>query len=218
MKACAVRIIPAMRLLALWCAALALGGCQTSPPTAPPLPSIASSPSALTLSQPIARCGKERWDVKVLTDSDASQIDFSKAQPDTVEHLTRLPAPIRPNARIPTIEMTYFEVHALLVGYKLEGDQDYHLGIASPKNPRVTMIAEVPSPQCAATAVDAAIYKAIRQKIDEAFGPATSKFKRLKTPAKVTIRGVGFYDHLHNQTMVAPNGIELHPVGLFVIE
>jgi hypothetical protein len=28
----------------------------------------------------------------------------------------------------------------------------------------------------------------------------------------VTVTGVGFFDRIHGQTGVAPNGIELHPV------
>jgi hypothetical protein len=34
--------------------------------------------------------------------------------------------------------------------------------------------------------------------------------------ARATIRGIGFFDFLHGQTGVAPNGIELHPVLRFV--
>jgi hypothetical protein len=43
--------------------------------------------------------------------------------------------------------------------------------------------------------------------------PAASSFTQLKGEA--TIRGVGFFDFLHGQTGVAPNGIELHPVLKF---
>jgi hypothetical protein len=40
--------------------------------------------------------------------------------------------------------------------------------------------------------------------------PGASSFTMLN--GKATIRGVGFFDFLHGQTGVAPNGIELHPV------
>jgi len=44
-----------------------------------------------------------------------------------------------------------------------------------------------------------------------AFGqPSSSQFTNLTGTATVT--GVGFFDFLHGQTGVAPNGIELHPV------
>ncbi|MGH9419396.1 MAG: hypothetical protein ACRD3J_05435, partial [Thermoanaerobaculia bacterium] len=44
----------------------------------------------------------------------------------------------------------------------------------------------------------------------EARFTATSSFKTTSTA--VTVRGVGFWDFLHGQTGVAPNGIELHSV------
>ena len=43
--------------------------------------------------------------------------------------------------------------------------------------------------------------------------PNNSSFTHLT--GKATIRGVGFFDFLHGQTGVAPNGIELHPVLRF---
>lgn len=44
--------------------------------------------------------------------------------------------------------------------------------------------------------------------------PGASSFTKLK--GKATIRGIGFFDFLHGQTGVAPNGIELHPVLRFM--
>ena len=43
-----------------------------------------------------------------------------------------------------------------------------------------------------------------------ACGAPTRSFKRLQGTA--TITGVAFFDQIHGQTGVAPNGIELHPV------
>ena len=40
--------------------------------------------------------------------------------------------------------------------------------------------------------------------------PSSSHFTDLNGTATVT--GVGFFDVIHGQTGVAPNGIELHPV------
>jgi hypothetical protein len=44
--------------------------------------------------------------------------------------------------------------------------------------------------------------------------PGGSSFTKLKGQA--TIRGIGFFDFFHNQTGVAPNEIELHPVLRFM--
>ena len=38
----------------------------------------------------------------------------------------------------------------------------------------------------------------------------TSSFK--PTNRRVVVRGIGFFDRLHGQTGMAPNGLELHPV------
>src|SRR2546423_1809893 len=43
--------------------------------------------------------------------------------------------------------------------------------------------------------------------------PSDSDFTSLQGTA--TIRGVGFFDTIHGQRGVAPNGIELHPVLSF---
>ena len=43
--------------------------------------------------------------------------------------------------------------------------------------------------------------------------PSDTSFESLT--GRATIRGVGFFDFLHGQTGVAPNGIELHPVLRF---
>src|SRR5207247_8711702 len=48
---------------------------------------------------------------------------------------------------------------------------------------------------------------ATRAKFDAAY-TATTSFKT----ANVPVTGVGFFDFLHGQTGVAPNGIELHPL------
>jgi hypothetical protein len=57
------------------------------------------------------------------------------------------------------------------------------------------------------------------KKARNAFGdacrvPGSSHFTKLE--GRATILGVGFFDFLHGQTGVAPNGIELHPVLRFM--
>jgi hypothetical protein len=48
-----------------------------------------------------------------------------------------------------------------------------------------------------------------RAKMDARLSP-TSGFKAANLPIQVT--GVGFFDNIHGQTGVAPNGIELHAI------
>jgi hypothetical protein len=72
------------------------------------------------------------------------------------------------------------------------------------------MIAEISEPGCVASG--SPLLEGIRRARSEfdATLHATSLFKTIHVPVRVT--GVGFFDHLHGQTGVAPNGIELHPL------
>src|SRR5439155_21783243 len=102
---------------------------------------------------------------------------------------------------------------------KLEEDRDIHLVIAEPSNPSATMITEFPdADQCsgAVASGSAAEMRTARATLISAFGqPSSSQFTNLT--GTVTITGVGFFDFLHGQTGVAPNGIELHPVVGFIL-
>jgi len=49
--------------------------------------------------------------------------------------------------------------------------------------------------------------------VDACGSLSTSWFTKLR--GNVRIKGVGFWDEIHGQTGVAPNGIELHPVLRF---
>lgn len=55
--------------------------------------------------------------------------------------------------------------------------------------------------------------KAARAAFTNACGTVGSSFVSLS--GKAVITGVGFFDEIHGQTGVAPNGIELHPVLSF---
>jgi hypothetical protein len=76
-----------------------------------------------------------------------------------------------------------------------------------------TVIVEFPSSSCVrgAAPVRKRQIAAARRAFTRACGrPLASSFKALNGTA--TITGVGFFDFLHGQTGVAPNGIELHTV------
>jgi hypothetical protein len=81
--------------------------------------------------------------------------------------------------------------------HRLEDDLDYHLVLRSGSR---TMIAETPSLLCTKGAT---AYRC-RQMIN------SRRVARICGRARVS--GVAFFDFLHGQTGVAPNGIELHPV------
>ena len=155
-------------------------------------------------------CGVERWSVKTGTDADAGLINLQSTTKTTIASLSSLPAPttLPANNRIQPTETTVFQLNATLTEYKLETDSDYHLVLSDGSGN--TMISEIPSPACvgSSSVLLPSIQKA-RSEFDANY-TVTSSFQTANVPVIVT--GVGFFDFLHGQTGVAPNGIELHAV------
>ena len=161
-------------------------------------------------------CGVERWAVKTLSDAAAGQVKFGLV-PTTVSALIALTPPpiVKANApRFETEKQTY-RIEVQLVGMKREDDRDIHLVVADPTDLTKTMIAELPDPACAGVVSSAkkAGMAAARDAFIAACGSATRSFRRLSGTAIIT--GVAFFDVIHGQTGVAPNGIELHPILTF---
>lgn len=157
------------------------------------------------------RCGVERESVKVLADVDAPSIDFTP-RTSSVEALRALPVPPdynRNSARRYEAEKHVVRVSAQLVGWKFEADRDFHIVIAQPGHPDETMIAEPPDPACS-TSPKAADFAAVRAQFVKCFGQP-ARWKKLP-PMIVELDGVAYFDPIHGQTGVAPNGIELHPL------
>src|SRR5207248_2423746 len=81
-----------------------------------------------------------------------------------------------------------------------------------------TIVTEIPSPACVITSGTprvpapspfAAAIASARQEFDTVL-QASPVFQSVSIP--VQIKGVGFFDFIHGQAGVAPNGIELHPI------
>jgi hypothetical protein len=155
-------------------------------------------------------CGVERWAVKTGTDANVSLISLQSITQTTIAALSSLtpPATLPASSRIQPTETTIFQLHDTLTEYKLESDSDYHLVIADASGK--TMIVEIPDPACVGSSSPllSDIQKA-RAEFDARYTPGSS-FQAANVPVIVT--GVGFFDFLHGQTGVAPNGIELHAV------
>jgi hypothetical protein len=106
------------------------------------------------------------------------------------------------------VETTVWVVDATLTLYREEDDSDYHLILRDQAGN--TMITEIPLPSCVGAGSPFADGIArVRSKFDGMFS-VTGSFQMANIPVRVT--GVGFFDFLHGQPGVAPNGIELHPV------
>jgi hypothetical protein len=189
------------------CPCLKPGGASGTGSTPPP-------PPAPTVTA--ASCGKERRAVKTLADKRAANVDFNP-KTATVDELRALPAPEvgRNSPRLPG-EFSTYKLKVRLRSMKIEDDSDVHLVVADPSNALHTMIVEFPSPDCVRDAGPSSRRRMARARSSllRACGPArTSSFRLLTGTA--TITGVAFFDVIHGQRGVAPNGIELHPVLSF---
>ncbi len=155
-------------------------------------------------------CGVERWSVKTGTDAGARSINLGYHFPTAIRRLSALTAPssLPSSSRVRPVETTVYTLTGTLLRYKEEQDSDYHLVISDGQH---TMITEIPASYCVGSSSPlAAGIRRARAQFTQRYHPSPDHF--LYTHAKVQITGVGFFDFLHGQSGVAPNGIELHPV------
>lgn len=170
---------------------------------------------ALVAPATASACGDERWEEKTLTDQRAALVNLTP-RTTTVDALRRRRV-IRDSQgyRARGVERTVYRVRARLIGFKTEDDGDVHLVISSLRSSAKTMIVEFPSGACTRHA-----RPELRRRMSHALsavhrscGYASGRYRALAGGA--TITGVGFFDFIHGQTGLAPNGIELHPVLAF---
>jgi RyR domain-containing protein len=167
---------------------------------------------AAAITQALA-CGRERWDVKTLTDPDSSQVNLVPVVA-TVADLIDLPAPILPTRRVRQ-EFNTYQLTGTITFAKLEADNDVHMVLADADGH--TMIIESPCSDCAQHSIVHDQIATVRQIVETHF-PTAAKGGVEHTSVPVTVTGVAFFDRLHGQDGVAPNGIELHPVLSFVVD
>ena len=191
-------------------------------------------PSNVPLAE-LAAAVHERWAIKTGADDGAANIDTSAPTDTSIEWLRSQPAPppdhLKADARHGPVETTVYKLSATLTAYQQESDQDYHLVLSSDQA-GITMIAEIPDPAAAAKGCHflpqiTAARKAFEDRFRQQLAALAQLQKQLEPTAAggmgevamirnvrvpVTITGIGFFDFIHGQTGVAPNGVELHPV------
>jgi hypothetical protein len=141
-------------------------------------------------------CGIERWAIKTLQDRPR----LLPVQTVTLRFLVARPAPVvLPYRRLP-FERHVFQVTAAVTEIRPEQDGDLHVIL---RDGHFHMIAEAPSLGCVA---HAKLVRRVQMR-------AARRTVRVCHRARVT--GVAFFDYLHGQIGVAPNGIELHPILRF---
>jgi len=158
-----------------------------------------------------AQCGTDRWLVKSLADADRDQVDLHPSR-TSVARLAALKRPeVLPQAgRASGVERTTFVVEAYLAGWDPEIDGDIHLILADPGQQTITLIAEIPDPDCrgACSSGFAQAYAAARSALQVGLARPNPQDR----PLRVEVTGVGFFDRNHGQAGAAPNFVELHPV------
>jgi hypothetical protein len=174
---------------------------------APPLPSLGTTCGGY--------CGAERWLVKTLSDPDRECVSL-KPVDATVEELVAFspPAHLPRDTRVRPVECTVYRVEAYLAGWdrlmRDENDGDYHVVLFGLVNQRASLIAEIPSPDCAGACRSGLSqdYAAARAVLEAGVRRPNPR----DLPIRVRVIGVGFFDRAHGQIGRAPNGFELHPV------
>lgn len=134
----------------------------------------------------------------------------------TIDELRKLARPKSLAKRAPEEKKAY-TVSAVLLRWHREKDGDYHLVLAGPDGE--TLIAEIPDPTCV-PADEERPYTSAHARIESARSDFEDNVLRRALPpgARLTVTGVGFFDFLHGQDGVAPNGFELHPVLSVLVE
>jgi hypothetical protein len=206
-------------------AAMALGvlaSCAKSHPTLPPPEPITEEPTAapnVALGLPsaaresVSTCGEERWPVKTLSDPAVAQVDFTHVRKTSITllnaltpHCTKLPA-----RRTFAEEFVLIEVPAVITKIITEDDQDLHLVLADPENPKKTIIGELPDPMCPGTKNSPRKTEMIGA-LNMFTGMIGAGIRHDLIGRKVKVRGVGFYDFQHGQSGRSKPCLELHPV------
>ena len=155
--------------------------------------------------------GIERWDVKTLTDKDSSKINFTPIE-STVSDLIETKVPfekIGNNSPRTGNEFNVYSITVHITFYKYEADKDIHIVVCDLNDKNKTMICEIPDATCPQIKSSSHV-----KEIEEVAKEFLSFKKTAHSIQEGTyvLTGVGFYDKLHGQTGLAPNGIELHPL------
>ena len=154
--------------------------------------------------------GKDRWDVKTLTDAGEPNVNYNPIN-ITVKALVNIPfrQTLYNNTPRFGIEFNTYSIQCRVREYKLSDDGDYHLVLEDLSDPSITMIGEIPDPYCSSVQ---------QSKHVAAFTQARKYFQNtLLVTGQIDtvvylITGPAFYDKVHGQLGAAPDAIEIHPI------
>lgn len=144
--------------------------------------------------------GSDSTRFKVSTTVVATSISYlrGRTKPTTYPRTRRVGGP----------EYHTYRVHAFLTQYKIQPDGDIHFVIKDSSGR--SMIAEIPLGSCVPTTSRwKSAIASTRSRFTHTLHTTTSWHYLHKA---IVVKGIGFFDQVHGQNGVAPNGIELHPV------
>lgn len=171
------------------------------------LGAILLAPSAVAAQ---SKCGVLRWPVKIWADDDSAMVDTVPV-PTTVAELVRVPRPqttFPQRSRVPGVELQTFLVRARFVSaHTQDDDSDIHVIVRDVDVPEAMLVTEIPHPGCTAD-----------ERLARVYDDARRALRTVPRDAIIEVVGLGFFDTLHGQRGMAPNGLEIHPVlGLTVV-
>jgi hypothetical protein len=167
---------------------------------------------AFVQEAPKPKCGGvDRWDVKTMTDKEAKKVKLTAVK-TSIAKLRAFKPGKKIGDKTPRFneEFQVYEIICTVTYYSKEEDGDYHLVLADTADPKLTIIGEIPDPLCDRVQPSAQIEKISSARV---FFVENVKGKANKPKKGIwKIKGVAFYDRVHGQKGVAPNGFELHPI------
>lgn len=160
--------------------------------------------------------GIERWDVKVLSDAEADEINTEPIETTVSELRSFDTKKIPGDDSRQGYEFYTYTVECKIAFYIREADSDYHVVLKDLNYPRRTLIAEVPLPGCRLVNESgyASQYSAVRNFLESIYTRRQRGHSshRLVQNGVYRVTGVAFIDFNHRQTGRAPNDLELHPI------
>jgi hypothetical protein len=154
------------------------------------------------------------WPYKIGKDPDVAKVSLVPV-PTTIDALLALPHQERTDEirRFAPVELTTYELRDVtLKSFQRAPDGDVHMVLADEHGH--TMIAEAAPPFC--TDDDSpwkARITAVRKVVDDEIPMAMMGWHK----RTVSLAGPAYFDTIHGQFGVAPNGIEIHPLLAFCV-
>lgn len=163
-------------------------------------------------------CGTWRWAVKTLTDPEGIHILTKDVKFTSITDLATETAPRKLSTgknfegRLEG-EDELVRVNALIVKYKKEPDQDYHIVLQDPYS-EYTIVSEIPDPNCDNLSEYPELqerYRTLRSWLDSKL-KITTRMKVADPAIPVKIEGVAFWDAPHGASGASDQGREIHPI------